>query len=118
MSDVENDLLSDVTGQFGNLSKEVLSSKIEQQNIFAQSAAAGGPVTAAGAIANLMDYLNVGIRQLSTVTNVRRHKLSAMIRGEEKMPPEVLDKIYDVFKAKKPDLFNFDKKQPLSKPKM
>lgn len=117
---IEKDLLSDMKTSFGDIGKEVISSKIATQQLFAQSSQEGGPTSVNGAIVNLMKNFNIGYRHLSVKTGVKRKLLVSMIEGRVSMPPEVLQKICAVFESRQPSLFNFsdNPNKPLTKKRM
>lgn len=105
MTDDASSIDIDMNQTMSVLSKEVIKSRLAQDDMLRQSVANGGPSSAHDAIINLMDQLDIGIRQLSRETDVARSRLAKMIQGEIPMPPEVITKIRDVFKRKNPTLF-------------
>ncbi len=110
----EKSLVSDMKNSFRELGKEVLTSRIEQQTILAQSVQEGGPSSIQEALLHMMSELKIGVRAMSIATNTKRKRLLNMLHGRETMPPEVFDKVYEVIRKRKPSLFDFNNKPPTS----
>lgn len=110
----EQSLVSDMRESFQQLGKEVLTSRIQQQTILAQSVQEGGPSSIQEALLHMMCELKIGVRAMSIATNTKRKRLLNMLHGRETMPPEVFDKVYEVIRKRKPSLFDFNSKPPSS----
>lgn len=110
----EQSLVSDMRESFQQLGKEVITSKVQQQTVLAQSVQEGGPASIQEALLHLMTELKIGMRAMSIATGTKRKRLLNMLHGRETMPPEVFDKVYEVIRKRKPSLFDFNKKPPSS----
>lgn len=78
---------------FDGLRKEVISSKVKEQSILAQSMMNGGPSSVQMAIKVKLDQHKIGMRELAVRTGIKRKRLVGMIEGTIAMPPEDLAKI-------------------------
>lgn len=83
----------------------IISAKIEQQAIFAQSAIDGGPTDTQSIIINLMEACKIGYRSLALETGRKRKLLQEMIQGTKPIPPEVVSELWHIFEKRRPDLF-------------
>jgi hypothetical protein len=102
---LQRDLQYDIQAMLPELQSSMLSGKMKERQILAESVAAGGPSSVQEAILNMMDVCKIGVRQLAYLVNVKRNKLQKMIDGRINIPPEVISSLYDVFKSRRPDLF-------------
>jgi hypothetical protein len=103
---LQKELQTDMRASLEHLGPAMISSKIQQHQILSQSAAAGGPTSAVGAVQTLLDYTKVGVRPLSQRIGVKRKILQQMISGERDMPAEVISNIWDAIEVMRPGVLD------------
>jgi hypothetical protein len=99
-------LVKDVHETFRDLSKDVLSAKITQHQMFKESAAEGGPSSVNESIIVALEICKLGYRELSRRVGVGRKHLVGMIEGRLELTSEVRQKIQDVLHEKRPDMYD------------
>ena len=104
-------VISDVKQGIRDMSRDLVSGKIAESKLLQQAMEEVGIGSQQEAILNLMDYLNIGVRALSTKLGIPRRKLANMLNGVAPMPPETYNAMVSHFKdvsAKQKKNLSFD----------
>lgn len=88
--------MPNIDAEMKDISTHLITSKMAERKVLAESAADGGPTSAHTAIVHMMEVRGIGYRAMSQRIRVKRKLLLNMIEGRVDMPSEVFDKIHEV----------------------
>jgi hypothetical protein len=103
---LQRDLMADVRGSLDKLGPAMMETKIAQQQLFTQSINDGGPASTPAAVALLLDYAKISVRNLAADMKMSRKKLTEMIEGRRDMPNDVITRIWDAIDRKRPGMLD------------
>ena len=106
--DIENvdNIEQEVQESLKSLGPLMVSNRIEQEQLLAQSAMSGGPSSIHDAVNILLERAGIGVRHLARNIQVSRKPLQQMLRGERDMSPDIITKIYNEIERVKPGMID------------
>lgn len=102
---VEPSKIADFEHITSGMQMAMLGSRLLMESTINDSVAHGGPSSTNEALINLMQYCGISTRTMAQRINISRTKLKDMLDGKRDIPPIVLEKMDDIFKSIKPDLY-------------
>jgi DNA-binding phage protein len=104
---IDEAFIEEANTKLSQVSKQMVSDKMEEAKLMQASIADGGPSSINEALSNLISYCGLTVRSLSKKANISRTKLQRMVDGRLTISPEDNDKMEQVFRSIKPNLYNF-----------
>jgi len=104
---IDEAFVEEANQKLSQLSKDMVSNKMAEAKLLQESMADGGPGSMNEALSVLIKHCGLTVRSLAVRAGISRKKIQRMIDGEVGISLEDNDKMEQVFRSIKPDLYNF-----------
>jgi len=104
---IDEAFIEEANTKLSELSKQMVADKTAEAKLIQASIADGGPSSTNESLSNLIIYCGLTIRSLAVRAGISRKKIQRMINGEISISTEDNEKMEQVFRSIKPNLYNF-----------
>ena len=104
---IDEAFIEEANQKLSEVSKQMATDKMEEAKLIQASIADGGPSSTNEALSNLISYCGLTVRSLAVKAGISRKKIQRMVNGEMNISPEDNEKMEQVFRSIKPNLYNF-----------